>query len=67
MYWSPPPGDLGVTISIVNQGESYQIGVLADVAMLPEPAIITDRLGAELAILTPARAPKQRKNTKPSG
>lgn len=67
MYWSPPPGDLGVTISIVNQGESYQIGVLADVAMLPEPAIITDRLGAELAILTPARAPKQRKNSKPSG
>jgi hypothetical protein len=56
-----------VTISIVNQGESYQIGVLADVAMLPEPAIITDRLGAELAILTPARAPKQRKNSKPSG
>lgn len=65
MYWSPAPGDLGVTISIVNQGESYQVGVLADVAMLPAPSIITDRLGVELALLAPPRAPKRRKTTKP--
>jgi len=59
MYWSPAPGDLGVTISIVNQGESCQVGVLADLAMLPEPAAITDRLGVELALLAPARPPKR--------
>lgn len=59
MYWSPAPGDLGVTISIVNQDESCQVGVLADVAMLPEPAAITDRLGVELALLAPARPPKR--------
>lgn len=61
MYWSPAPGDLGVTISIVNQGECYQVGVLADVAMLPAPSIITDRLDAELALLAPARAPKRKR------
>lgn len=46
-------------MSIVDQGGSCRIGVLADLAMLPAPSAITDRLGVELALLTPARPPKR--------
>lgn len=64
MYWSPAPGDLGVTMSIVDQGEGCRIGVLADLAMLPDPSAITDRLGVELALLAPAKPQGQRRARK---
>ncbi|WP_346288684.1 WS/DGAT domain-containing protein [Zoogloea sp.] len=51
MYWSPPPGDLGVSISVVHSDGHCQLGILADAAMIPQPAILAGMIEAELEAL----------------
>jgi len=53
MFWSPASGDLGLAISIVTYNGHYQIGLLADAAMLPNPSAISGRIGAQLDALKP--------------
>lgn len=60
MFWSPPSGDLGLAISIVNYDGHYRIGLLADTAMVPAPEAITDRIPAQLDAIG-TKAPRRRK------
>ena len=54
MFWSPATGDLGLAISIVSYDGHYQIGLLADTAMVADPAAITRRISPQFAALAPA-------------
>lgn len=53
MFWSPASGDLGLTISIVSYDGHYQVGLLADTAMVADPSAITGRISTQLAAFTP--------------
>ena len=59
MFWSPASGDIGLSISILSYNGAYQVGLMADSAMVPNPAEITGQIEAELLALKPA-APKPR-------
>lgn len=60
MFWSPPSGDLGLAVSIVSYNGHYQVGLLADTAMVPAPAAITGEIQAQLDALG-TKAPRRRK------
>lgn len=60
MFWSPASGEMGLTISIVSYDGHYQIGVLADAAMVAAPSDITNRVEAELLALKPSPAPARK-------
>lgn len=51
MYWSPPPGDLGVSISVVHSDGHCQLGILADTAMIDPSARLPQMIEEELGIL----------------
>lgn len=53
MFWSPASGDLGLAISIVSYDGHYQIGLLADTAMVADPSAISGRISAQFAALAP--------------
>lgn len=62
MFWSPPSGDMGLAISVVSYAGHHQVGLLADAAMVSDPAAITGLIEAQLAALDPqaqAQAPRK--------
>lgn len=57
MFWSPASGDLGLAVSIVSYDGHYQIGLLADTAMVADPSAITSRIIGQFAALAPGASP----------
>ncbi|MDX1633307.1 MAG: WS/DGAT domain-containing protein [Marinobacter sp.] len=49
MFWVPQAGDIGLGISIVSYAGQVQFGVVADEAILPEPAAFLGHCQAALA------------------
>jgi WS/DGAT/MGAT family acyltransferase len=67
MFWSPASGELGLSMSILSYDGHYQVGLIADAAMLPDPNLITGRIADELAALTPAAPDAPKPAAKPPG
>lgn len=65
VFWSPTSGDLGLAISLVAYDGHYQLGLLADTAMVADPSAITGRITAQLAALAPDVAPSPPPAPKP--
>ena len=53
IFWSPASGDLGLALSIMAYDGHYQLGLLADTAMVSDPSAITGRIATQLATLVP--------------
>jgi diacylglycerol O-acyltransferase len=51
MFWVPHPALLGVGVSILSYAGEVRIGVRADAAVMPDPADLVARFGAELRAL----------------
>ncbi|WP_374263787.1 WS/DGAT domain-containing protein [Zoogloea sp.] len=60
MFWSPPSGDLGLAISVVRYDGRYQVGLLADAAMVSDPATISDAIEGQLGLLKPKPARRRK-------
>lgn len=61
MYWSAGFGTLGLSLSIVHYDGAYQIGVLADTAILPDPASLIARLMDALKAFNSAKPRARRR------
>lgn len=65
MFWSPVTGDMGLSMSILSYAGHYQVGLMVDASMVPDPETITGQLGEELRLLRNApassRKPRSRK------
>lgn len=51
LFWVPQAGDIGLGVSIFSYGGEVQVGVAADTALLPEPALLTEGFIEALATL----------------
>ena len=62
MFWSPVTGDMGLSMSVLCYAGHYQIGLMVDASMVPDPDAITGRIGEELRLLrnVPAAGRKTR-------
>ena len=48
MFWVPQAGDIGLGVSIVSYGGQVQFGVVADEAVMADPAAFLEDCLAEL-------------------
>ncbi len=51
MFWVPQSGDVGLGVSVLTYAGKVQFGVMADIAMVPDPARISAAFVAELRAL----------------
>jgi hypothetical protein len=47
MFWVPQTGSIGVGISILSYNGRVHFGLIADAKLIPDPAAVISRLGAE--------------------
>jgi diacylglycerol O-acyltransferase len=52
LFWVPQAGSVGVGISIFSYGGNVQFGLIADIALCPQPRDIVDRFEPEFAKLS---------------
>ena len=52
MFWVPQSGDIGLGVSILSYDGSVRFGIVADLALCPDPERISARFGDEFEKLT---------------
>jgi WS/DGAT/MGAT family acyltransferase len=51
LFFVPHPVSLGLGVSLLSYNDTVLLGVISDAAVLPDPARISDRFAAEVAVL----------------
>lgn len=64
--WVPASGTIGMGISIFSYAGGVTVGLQVDAHLIPDPAVITDAIVAELDALTPPPARPRRRRAPPA-